>query len=158
MIPCALLQLAVEYGDRVRFLKIDTDEEHELATQMEVCHLFQCCPALPPVSVVLWAKYKGCTFLVGECCDGVAHVTKIGFVYVLCRFINCLPWFLWAKIQRKMPYALKDYFLDKSFGTSLTRNYSFFILVLNWRSERGLLLDLCQLCMYFSSPNVLPLP
>jgi hypothetical protein len=85
-------------------------------------------------------------------------VTKIGFVHVLCRFINCLPWFLWAKIQRKMPYALKDYFLDKSFGTSLTRNYSFFILVLKWRSKRGPLLDLCQLCMYFSSPNVLPSP
>ena len=30
------MQLAVEYGDRVRFLKIDTDEEHELANQMEV--------------------------------------------------------------------------------------------------------------------------
>jgi hypothetical protein len=53
VILCALLQLAVEYGDRVRFLKIDTDEEHELATQMEVCHLFQCCPALPPVSIVM---------------------------------------------------------------------------------------------------------
>jgi hypothetical protein len=85
-------------------------------------------------------------------------VTKIGFVYVLCRFVDCQPWFLWAKIQRNMPYALKDYFLDKSFGTSLTRNYSFFILVLKWRSKRGPLLDLCQLCMYFSSPNVLPLP
>jgi thioredoxin len=39
--PCILLaqeleMLAVEYGDRVRFLKIDTDEEHELATQMEI--------------------------------------------------------------------------------------------------------------------------
>jgi len=39
--PCILLAqeletLAVEYGDRVRFLKIDTDEEHELATQMEI--------------------------------------------------------------------------------------------------------------------------
>lgn len=39
--PCILLaqeleQLAVEYGDRVRFLKIDTDEEHELANQMEI--------------------------------------------------------------------------------------------------------------------------
>jgi len=39
--PCMLLaqeleQLAVEYGDRVRFLKIDTDEEHELANQMQI--------------------------------------------------------------------------------------------------------------------------
>lgn len=39
--PCILLaqeleQLAVEYGDRVRFLKIDTDEEHELANQMQI--------------------------------------------------------------------------------------------------------------------------
>jgi thioredoxin len=39
--PCILLaqeleMLAVEYGDRVRFLKVDTDEEHELATQMEI--------------------------------------------------------------------------------------------------------------------------
>ncbi|XP_024374331.1 thioredoxin-like protein CITRX, chloroplastic [Physcomitrium patens] len=39
--PCALLaqqleQLAMEYGDRVRFLKIDTDEEHELADQMKI--------------------------------------------------------------------------------------------------------------------------
>lgn len=31
-----VIQLAVEYGDRVRFLKIDTDEEHELANQMQV--------------------------------------------------------------------------------------------------------------------------
>lgn len=30
------MQLAMEYGDRVRFLKIDTDEEHELADQMKV--------------------------------------------------------------------------------------------------------------------------
>ncbi|BBN04842.1 hypothetical protein MPTK1_3g08100 [Marchantia polymorpha subsp. ruderalis] len=39
--PCIVLaqqleQLAVEYGDDVRFLKVDTDEEHELATQMEI--------------------------------------------------------------------------------------------------------------------------
>lgn len=26
----------MEYGDRARFLKIDTDEEHELANQMQV--------------------------------------------------------------------------------------------------------------------------
>ncbi|KAL3695121.1 hypothetical protein R1sor_008772 [Riccia sorocarpa] len=39
--PCIVLaqeleDLAVEYGDEVRFLKVDTDEEHELATQMEI--------------------------------------------------------------------------------------------------------------------------
>lgn len=30
------MQLAVEYGQDIRFLKVDTDEEHELASQMEV--------------------------------------------------------------------------------------------------------------------------
>ncbi|KAL3683943.1 hypothetical protein R1sor_001965 [Riccia sorocarpa] len=39
--PCIVLaqeleDLAVEYGEEVRFLKVDTDEEHELATQMEI--------------------------------------------------------------------------------------------------------------------------
>lgn len=29
-------QLAVEYTDNVRFLKIDTDEEHEFCSQMQV--------------------------------------------------------------------------------------------------------------------------
>ncbi|KAL2608659.1 hypothetical protein R1flu_027232 [Riccia fluitans] len=31
-----MVQLAVEYGEEVRFLKVDTDEEHELATQMQI--------------------------------------------------------------------------------------------------------------------------
>ncbi|CAM6102729.1 unnamed protein product [Calypogeia fissa] len=39
--PCVVLaqeleQLAVEYGQDIRFLKVDTDEEHELASQMEI--------------------------------------------------------------------------------------------------------------------------
>ncbi|KAL2635871.1 hypothetical protein R1flu_007350 [Riccia fluitans] len=39
--PCIVLaqqleELAVEYGEEVRFLKVDTDEEHELATQMQI--------------------------------------------------------------------------------------------------------------------------
>jgi thioredoxin len=39
--PCVVLaqeleQLAVEYGEDIRFLKVDTDEEHELASQMEI--------------------------------------------------------------------------------------------------------------------------
>ncbi|KAL2613456.1 hypothetical protein R1flu_025148 [Riccia fluitans] len=31
-----MVQLAVEYREEVRFLKVDTDEEHELATQMQI--------------------------------------------------------------------------------------------------------------------------
>jgi len=39
--PCILLaqqleELAVEYTDNVQFLKVDTDEEHELCAQMEI--------------------------------------------------------------------------------------------------------------------------
>lgn len=39
--PCILLsqeleQLAVEYGEAVKFLKVDTDEEFELATEMKI--------------------------------------------------------------------------------------------------------------------------
>lgn len=39
--PCVVLAqelelLAVEYGRNIRFLKVDTDEEHELASQMEI--------------------------------------------------------------------------------------------------------------------------
>ena len=32
-----MLQLATEYGEAVKFLKVDTDEEHELASEMKVC-------------------------------------------------------------------------------------------------------------------------
>eukprot|EP00245_Coleochaete_scutata_P017420 TRINITY_DN8536_c0_g2_i1.p1 TRINITY_DN8536_c0_g2~~TRINITY_DN8536_c0_g2_i1.p1 ORF type:complete len:190 (-),score=40.91 TRINITY_DN8536_c0_g2_i1:42-611(-) len=39
--PCVILaqeleQLALEYGDGVKFVKVDTDEEHELASQLEI--------------------------------------------------------------------------------------------------------------------------
>ena len=34
---CFMLQLATEYGEAVKFLKVDTDEEHELASEMKVC-------------------------------------------------------------------------------------------------------------------------
>lgn len=34
--PEFLLQLAEQYGDNVRFLKVDTEEEYELAQQMKV--------------------------------------------------------------------------------------------------------------------------
>jgi hypothetical protein len=32
-----MLQLSKEYGEAVTFLKVDTDEEHELASEMKVC-------------------------------------------------------------------------------------------------------------------------
>lgn len=33
---CTIFQLAVQYGHNVRFLKVDTDEEYELAHRMQV--------------------------------------------------------------------------------------------------------------------------